>query len=110
MLENLIDTPLMTFEFEGKVLNVHGTYDKPYWLRSEICKCLNIADCNNATRDFTPDELGSSMVKVNGQKFEILTVSERGLYRLIFECGSKVSVEFKLWIVCIVLSDIRACQ
>jgi prophage antirepressor-like protein len=62
-----------------------GTAEKPEWIAADICKVLGIGDVSQALESFTQNQKGTSTVRTLGGEQEMLTVSEPGMYRLIFK-------------------------
>ncbi|WP_193200431.1 Bro-N domain-containing protein [Nostoc sp. MG11] len=80
---------LSVFEFEGREVRFVGTADKPEWVAADVCAILEIKNVSYALTSFDEDERGIANVYTPGDDNpkgqEMLTVTEPGLYRLIFK-------------------------
>ncbi len=76
---------LSVFAFEGKEVRFVGTAEKPEWVASDVCSCLQIrmSGVSEALASLEDDEKGNANVVTPGGEQEMLTVKEPGLYRLI---------------------------
>lgn len=81
---------------------------EPWWIIKEVCKVLNIADPTSAVRNLADDEkLLRSLCGTGGQRRDVITVNEPGLYRLIMRSNKKEAREFQHWVLHEVLPSIR---
>jgi len=99
-------TPL-NFEFEEKQVRFVGTADKPEWIAQDVCDALELSDVSKALKDFRGIEKGTTIVRTLGGNQEMLTVTEPGLYRLIFKSRKPVAERFRCWVFDEVLPTIR---
>lgn len=99
-------TPL-NFEFEEKQVRFVGTADKPEWIAQDVCDVLEIVNVSQALKDFRTSEKGVCIIYTLGGSQETLTVTEPGLYRLIFKSRKPVAERFRCWIFDEVLPTIR---
>lgn len=95
------------FDFEGVEVRVVGTIDAPEWVAQDICACLGLADTSKAVETLEPDEKDTKNVRTLGGNQEMLTVTEAGLYRLIFKSRKPVAKRFQRWVFHEVLPAIR---
>ena len=112
---------LTVFQFEGIEVRFVGTPEKPEWVASDVCAILGIDTSiavNGRKRTNSQgivvvndglgkDEKGTSLVSTPGGMQEMLTVTEPGLYRLIFKSRKPVAKRFQHWVYHEVLPIIR---
>lgn len=99
---------LTKFEFQSHEVRVttdeHG---EPWFIAKDVCYVLGIADSTTATRDLDPDELSSIVCVSGGQHRKMTTVSESGLYALVFKSRKPEAKKFRKWITSEVIPAIR---
>jgi prophage antirepressor-like protein len=100
-------TNLSIFAFEGQQVRFVGTADCPEWVAADVCSVLGIKNARDTLTDFEPDEKGVATVYTPGGSQETLTVTEPGLYRLIFKSRKEVAKRFQRWIFHEVIPSIR---
>lgn len=98
---------LTTLQFEGKSIRMVGTSDRPEWVAADVCKVLGISLPANVLRRFTESEKGVCLIDISGQSREMLTVTEAGLYRLIFKSRKAEAEKFQEFVCSEVLPCIR---
>jgi prophage antirepressor-like protein len=100
---------LSVFAFEEKEVRFVGTAEKPQWVASDVCNCLEIrvSGVSEAIASLEDDEKGNANVVTLGGEQEMLTVTEPGLYRLIFKSRKPVAKRFQRWVFHEVLPAIR---
>ena len=84
-----------------------GTPDRPEWVAADVCEVLGIDLPANVLRRFGLSEKGVCTLDISGQSREMLTVTEPGLYRLIFKSRKPQAEEFRHWVTHEVLPSIR---
>ncbi|UKP01012.1 BRO-N domain-containing protein [Nostoc sp. UHCC 0870] len=112
---------LAVFVFESQEVRFVGTAEKPEWVAADVCAILDIdtsvavngqirkAKDGSTYRDggLDEDEKGSLNVSTPGGEQEMLTVTEPGLYRLIFKSRKPVAKRFQRWVFHEVLPSLR---
>jgi prophage antirepressor-like protein len=98
---------LSVFSFEEKEVRFVGIAEKPEWVAADVCTCLQLSDTSKALETLEPDEKGTKNVRTPGGEQEMLTVTEPGLYRLIFKSRKPVAKRFQRWVFHEVLPSIR---
>lgn len=98
---------LLNFEFEGQGVRFVGTSENPEWVAIDVCNVLDIENPSDALSGFDNDEKGVANVDTLGGKQEMLTVTEPGLYKLIFKSRKSVAKRFQKWVFSEVLPSIR---
>jgi BRO family, N-terminal domain len=98
---------LSVFEFESKQVRFVGTEDYPEWIAQDVCDVLENGQAWNILRDYDEDEKGLYSIQTLGGEQQMLTVTEPGLYRLIFKSRKPVAKRFQRWVLHEVLPSIR---
>jgi prophage antirepressor-like protein len=100
---------LSVFAFEKKEVRFVGTAEKLQWVASDVCNCLEIraSGVSEALASLEDDEKGNANIVTPGGEQEMLTVTEPGLYRLIFKSRKPVAKRFQRWVFHEVLPAIR---
>lgn len=99
---------LQNFLFEGQEVRFVGSANNPEWVAVDVCKVLDIVNHRDALSDFDEDERGAvGITDSMGREQEMLTVTESGLYRLIFKSRKEVAKRFQKWVFGEVLPSIR---
>lgn len=97
----------IVFGFENQEIRFVGTSDKPEWIAQDVCAVLDIKRTSDALSSFDDDEKGTVIIRTLGGEQEMLTVTEPGLYRLIFKSRKVVAKRFRRWLFHEVLPSIR---
>lgn len=79
----------------------------PWFVAKDVCAILNIANHRDACSDLDDDEKGVATTDTLGGPQELVTVSEPGLYRLIFRSRKTEARDFQRWVLHEVLPSIR---
>ena len=102
---------LSVFVFESQQVRFVGTAMEPEWIAADVCAILEIQNVSQALTSFDEDERGICNVYTPGddnpQGQEMLTVTEAGLYRLIFKSRKPVAKRFQRWVFHEVLPSLR---
>ena len=98
---------LSVFTFECQEVRFVGTADKPEWIASDVGKVLEIKNVRQLLAKFSEDEKGVCNIYTPGGEQSVLTVTEPGLYRLIFKSRKAIAKRFQRWIFHEVLPSIR---
>ena len=64
---------------------------EPWFVATDICKCLEIGDTSKATKRLDDDEKGATLIPTLGGKQKLNTVNEYGLYSLVVSQRPKSS-------------------
>lgn len=100
-------TNLTVFAFEGQQVRFVGTTEQPEWVAQDVCKCLELSDTSKALEPLEVDEKGTKIIRTPGGEQEMLTVTEPGLYRLLFKSRKPIAKRFQRWIFHEVIPSIR---
>jgi prophage antirepressor-like protein len=96
------------FHFESSEIRFVGTADNPAWIAADICKVLGISNVSDTLSSFSASQKG--IVSTDDGSLtgsQMLTVTEAGMYRLIFKSRKPVAEKFQNWIFNEVLPSIR---
>ena len=99
-------TPFL-FENEALVRVVTGTDGLPWFVAADVCRALGIRNNRDAVENLDEDEKGVANTDTPGGNQDLLTVSESGLYALIFRSRKPEAVRFRKWVTGEVLPSIR---
>nr|WP_138500989.1 BRO family protein [Nostoc sp. PA-18-2419] len=100
-------TNLSVFNFESHDIRFVGTADNPWWVASDICKVLAIANVSDAVAKLDNDEKLVSLIPTSGQNREVLCINESGLYSLVLTSRKPQAKRFKKWLTSEVIPAIR---
>jgi prophage antirepressor-like protein len=79
----------------------------PWFVAKDICRVLEIEKYRDAVSRLEEDERGSVLMDTLGGKQEIATVSESGMYSLIFRSRKPEARRFRKWVTADILPAIR---
>lgn len=95
-------------EWEGQKIRLVGTDERPEWVAADVCQILGLSEPQNTLRYFKPSERGRCLVYTpTAGEQEMLTVTEPGLYRLIFKSRKPEADRFRTFVTHEVLPSIR---
>ena len=89
---------------EVRTVQVDG---EPWFVSSDVCSILDIANTTRATDGLDNDEKGLHIMKTPGGNQQVSIVNEPGLYSLILRSRKPEAKAFKRWITHEVLPTIR---
>ena len=101
------------FSFDSKIqIRMFSINGEPWFVGSDICKALSIADNRVAMRKLDADEKGEYSVLTPGGMQNLTVVNDSGLYTLILRCRDAVTpgtipYRFRKWVTGEVLPQIR---
>lgn len=98
---------LATLNFQGKSVRMVGTSEAPEWVAADVCEVLGIQQAGSVTRTFPANSKGMHSVHTPSGMQEMLTVTEAGLYRLIFKSRKPEAERFQEFVCSEVLPCIR---
>ncbi len=76
---------------ENHTVRMVGTVERPEWIAADVCGVLGISNPRDTVSRFKASEKGVGTTDTLGGEQKMLTVTEPGLYRLIFK-SRKTSV------------------
>ncbi len=98
---------LSVFTFEQQEVRFVGTPENPEWIASDVGNILEIKNVRQLLIKFSEDEKGVCNIYTPGGEQSVLTVTEPGLYRLIFKSRKDIAKRFQRWVFHEVLPEIR---
>jgi prophage antirepressor-like protein len=99
---------IILFEFESNEIRFVGTAENPEWIADDVCKALDIINTSQAMESVPEDEKGIwKAYSGEDTPLQMLTVTEQGLYRLIFKSRKAAAERMKKWVFSVVLPSIR---
>jgi prophage antirepressor-like protein len=102
-------TELSIFDFEGQEIKVFGSTEHPEWVAADVGAILGLKPHTVRRRlSNMPNEWkGDHAMITPGGSQQVLTVTEPGLYELIFRSDKPAARRFRVWIFEEVLPSIR---
>jgi prophage antirepressor-like protein len=97
----------VVFTFENHVLRTVSQDGETWFVAADVCKVLEHTDTSVAGARLDDDEKRTSNVCTNAGSRNMLTVSESGLYNLVFTSRMPKAREFRRWVTHDVLPSIR---
>jgi prophage antirepressor-like protein/predicted GIY-YIG superfamily endonuclease len=99
---------IKTFENNnaGMHITIKGTHEEPLFRASDIGAILDIVKIRNTISDFDNTEKVAHTVDTLGGPQEVLFLTEKGLYQVLFTSRKPIAKKFKNW-VCEVIKEIR---
>jgi prophage antirepressor-like protein len=94
--------------FEGTEIRIVENKDGEFWwVAADVCRAIEIKDVSQAVGRLEEDEKGTYNVRTLGGSQGLLTISEAGLYSLIFTSHKPAAKRFKRWVLHEVIPSIR---
>lgn len=91
----------------GQMRVVEGDDGDPWFVAKDVCDGLGIANSRDAMDRLDEDEKGVALIDSPGGVQEFRTITEAGVYRLVFSSRKKVAQDFKRWLAHDVIPSIR---
>ncbi|TFD47632.1 hypothetical protein E3T46_17610 [Cryobacterium sp. Hh11] len=99
---------MVPFEFEGAEVRTLTIDGEPWFVARDVTLALGLANGRDAVGRLDPDGVGiADIIDSLGRNQSAATVSEAGLYELIFQSRVAGAVMFKRWVTREVLPAIR---
>lgn len=98
---------LVKFEFKSHEVRTVVIDGEPWFVAKDVCEILEIANSRDAITSLDEDEKGVAITDTPGGKQSLTTVSESGLYALIFKSRKPQAKAFRKWVTSEVLPQIR---
>lgn len=80
---------------------------QPWFVSSDVCAALEIANPRDTLRRLDPDEKGKVRLVTSGGEQEMNVVNESGLYLLTFNSRKPEAAKFRKWVTSEVLPSLR---
>lgn len=101
-------TDLVQHAFHGQAVRVvtdeHG---EPWFIAKDVCAILGIVNVADASSRLDDDERGIATTDTLGGPQKVVTVSEAGVYGLVFVSRRPEARDFKRWVTHELLPEIR---
>jgi prophage antirepressor-like protein len=99
---------LAIFDFQDHVVRVVDRNDQPWFVASDICRVLGIANSRDAVSSLEDDERNTvGIADGNRGNPNTTVISESGLYSLVFKSRKPEAKVFRRWVTSEVLPSIR---
>lgn len=97
-----------SFEFGEVKIRVVEHQGEPWFVAGDVCAVLGLANVGEALRSLDEDDISSAdVIDSIGRRQQAKTVSEPGLYGLIFASRRPEAKAFRKWVTGTVLPEIR---
>ncbi|MBR0560039.1 phage antirepressor [Neokomagataea sp. TBRC 2177] len=104
----MTDTNLIPFSFEGAEIRVLDQTGEPWWVLTDVCKVLDIANAGNASARLDDDEKSTIQITDSGNlNADRTIINESGLWSLVLTSRKPAAKRFKKWITAEVIPSIR---
>lgn len=97
----------ISLKFENYQIRMTGTHENPEWVAKDVCDLLGYRDYENVLKRMPKDEKGLTICETLGGPQQMSTVTEPGLYRLIFGSKLPAARSFQNFVFREVLPSIR---
>lgn len=99
---------LMPLAFNDSLVRVRkDEQGNPWFITKDVCTVLGLSNHRDAVASLDEDEKGVAITDTPGGEQEMLTVSESGLYSLIFRSRKPEARAFRRWVTGEVLPALR---
>lgn len=98
---------LTFFRFESATVRVIDQSGEPWFVASDVCRVLELANITMALRVLDDDERGVNTIEVGGRDQSVNIISEPGLYKLLSRSRKPEAKRFDRWVRHEVLPAIR---
>lgn len=95
------------FDFKGVEVRTVTQNGEPWFVLSDVCKVLEIANSRNAKARLDEADKGVCSMDTLGGKQQLSIVNESGLYDVILDSRKPEAKEFRRWITSEVIPSIR---
>lgn len=95
---------VIPFDFDGSAVRVILQADEPWFVAKDVCDVLGLSNPSVAVSGLDEDERAKHSL---GRQGEANTVSESGLYALVFSSRKEKAKQFRKWVTGEVLPAIR---
>lgn len=95
------------FDFNGAAVRVIHNESGIWFVASDVCRVLEIANNRDAVAGLSEDEKGVASTDTPGGSQQVSVINESGLYCLIFKSRKPQAIDFRKWVTSEVLPTIR---
>ncbi len=79
-------------------INIKGTYDNPLFKASDIAAILDLTNVRVSIKDFDDRHKVLETIDTPGGKQEVIFLTEKGLYLLLFRSKKSIAMKFNDWV------------
>jgi prophage antirepressor-like protein len=99
----------MPFHFESHAIRIYiDSQGEPWWILTDICSVLSLSNPSKVAGRLKPEESMTLTFSYTGQDaLSLLSINEKGLYRLIMRSSKPEAERFQDWVFGEVLPSIR---
>ena len=97
----------LSLDYHGEPVRMTGTADRPEWVAADVGRVLGLVNVRTSLASLDDDEKGVQPMYTPGGRQQVVTVTEAGLYRLIFRSDKPAARAFQRWVMHDVLPSIR---
>lgn len=97
----------LTKQFGASPIRILGTPESPLFVAADVCVVLELTNPSKALDSLDEDEKGLTLSYTPGGEQKVLTVTESGLYHLVFKSRKEAARQFRRWVTEDVLPAIR---
>lgn len=98
---------IVSFDFVSQSVRIVMRGDEPWFVASDVCAALDIAETHRAIARLDEDEKGRHTMTTPGGSQEVSIINESGLYALILTSRKPEAKKFKKWVTSEVLPALR---
>lgn len=98
---------LIPFSYQGRQVRTIVINGETHFVAKDICDILEIGDTSKAVSRLSDQMKGTNSIPTLGGSQEMLTVTEAGVYKLVFSSRKPEAEQFTDWIATDVLPSIR---
>jgi prophage antirepressor-like protein len=98
---------MTTFDFNESPVRVELIEGQPWFVLADLCRVLELTNPSMVCDSLDEDEKGLSITDTLGGRQKMLTVSESGLYALVFKSRKPEAKTFRKWVTAEVLPALR---
>jgi hypothetical protein len=102
-----MNNELIPFDFGNQQVRVVICNGEPWFVAKDVCDILGLSDVSMSVQNLDDDEKLIQVMLVSGQNREVWTISESGLYAMIFKSRKPEAKTFRKWVTAEVLPAIR---
>lgn len=93
---------LLSDMFEGRSVRILGTIVDPLFVANDIGEILDIVKIKDSIHDYDDTERTTGKVLTPGGHQNMILLTEKGLYRILFTSHKKEAKKFRDWVVNII--------
>ncbi|WP_170765567.1 Bro-N domain-containing protein [Ruegeria lacuscaerulensis] len=98
---------IVNFAFEDHLVRVIEREGEPWFVATDVCRVLGIANSRDALSKLDEDEKGVGLTDTLGGQQQVSVITESGLYALAFASRKPEAKRFRKWVTSDVLPTIR---